>query len=84
MVDDYERHSLIARRCLGLRLNDGLFIKFQPVGWGLMIRLWLGPPWFNSQLGLAVDFGLAKSIFLCFTCIIVINLIFMSSLWCID
>ena len=29
-----------------------------------------------------MDFGLAKSTFLCFT--IVVNLIFMSSLWCID
>ena len=32
----------------GLRLNDGLFLKrLSQMGWGLMLCLWLGPPWFN-------------------------------------
>ena len=29
------------------RLNDGLFVKLSQVGWGLMLCLWIGPPWFN-------------------------------------
>ena len=34
-------------RLSGLRLNDGLDIKHSQVGWGLMLCLWPGPPWFN-------------------------------------
>ena len=47
----------------GLRLNDGLDIKLSQVGWGLMLRLWPGPPWFKKwfPLTLACSGGLAKS-----------------------
>ena len=31
----------------GLRLNDGLDIKLSQVGWGLVLCLWPGSPWFN-------------------------------------
>ena len=60
-------------------------VKLSQVDWCLMLCLWFDPPCSTSdflQLWLAVGLGLAKSICLCF--IMVINLIFVSSLWCID
>ena len=39
----------------GLRLNDGFFVKLKPVGWGLLICLWLGPPWFNYRFSFTVS-----------------------------
>ena len=60
----------------GLRLNDGLFVKLKPVGWGLTICLWLGLPWFNYWFSFTLAYSRISheysSLF-----IIVINLIFM-------
>ena len=51
--------------------------------WGLTICLWLGPPWFNYWFSFTLAFSRISheysSLF-----IIVINLIFMFSLWCMD
>ena len=69
-------------------MHDGgsglrLFVKLWPVGWGLTICLWLGPPWFNYWFSFTLAYSWIcheySSLF-----IIVINLIFMFSLWCID
>ena len=52
-------------------------------GLGLTICLWLGPPWFNYWFSYTLAYSTISheysSLF-----IIVINLIFMFSLWCID
>ena len=47
MVDSYALLFNLNGGGSGLRINDGLFIKLLQVGWGLMLCLWLGPPWFN-------------------------------------
>ena len=56
-----------------------LIVKPQPVGWGLTICLWLGPPWFNYWFSFTLVYSRISheysSLF-----IIVINLIFMFSL----
>ena len=53
------------------------------MGWSLTICLWLGPPWFNNWFSFTLAYSRISheysSLF-----IIVINLIFMFSLWCID
>ena len=80
-------HSLVARRWFGPQtqwrplhkaLTSGLGLDDLSLAWPAVVQLVV------SFLWLAVDFGLAKSSFLCF--IIVINLILTctSSLWCID
>ena len=52
-------------------------------GYGLTICLWLGPPWFNYWFSFTLAYSRISheysSLF-----IIVINLIFMFSLWCTD
>ena len=67
----------------GLRLNDGLFVKLKPVGWGLTICFWPGPPWFNYWFSFTLVYRRIShdysSLF-----IIVINLIFTFLLSCID
>ena len=77
IVDGYA--SLLHDGGTGLRLNDGLFVKLLPVGWGLTICLWLGPPWFNYWFSFTLAYSRISheysSLF-----IIVINLIFMFSL----
>ena len=54
-----------------------------PCQWDLTICLWLGPPWFNYWFTFTLAYSRISheysSLF-----IIVINLIFMFSLWCID
>ena len=53
------------------------------MGWGLTICLWLGPLWFNYWFSFTLAYSRISheysSLF-----IIVINLVFMFSLWCID
>ena len=72
---------LIARR----RFGSQHIFKPQPtpVGWGLKICLWLGPPWFNYWFLFTLAHSRISheysSLF-----IIVINLIFMFLLWCFD
>ena len=60
----------------GLRLNDGLFVKLSPAGWGLTICLWLDPPWLKYWFSFTLAYSRIShkysSLF-----IIVINLIFM-------
>ena len=67
----------------GLRLKDGLFVKPLPVGWGLTICLWLGPPWFNYWFSFTLSHSRISheysSLF-----IVTLNLICNFSLWCID
>ena len=57
----------------------GEYHQFEPVGWGLTICLWLGPPWFNYWFSFTLAYSRISheysSLF-----IIVINLIFMFSL----
>ena len=52
------------------------------MGWHLTVCLWLGPPWFSCWFSFALACGgvghACSSLF-----IIVINLIFMFSLWCV-
>ena len=67
----------------GLRPNDGLFVKLEPVGWGLTICLWLGPPWLNCWFSFTLACsGIGHECSSLF--IVVIDLIFVFSLWCID
>ena len=58
-------------------------VWFWFMGRGLTICLWLGPPWFNYWFSFILAYSRINheysSLF-----IIVINLIFMFSLWCID
>ena len=66
----------------GLRLGDGL-LGLWPVGWGLAVCLWLGPPWFGFWFSFALAYSRISH-----ECsslvIIVINLVFMFSLLCVD
>ena len=76
-------HSLIARRRFGPQTQWRPLRKTLTIGWGLTICLWLGPPWFNYWFSFTLAYNRISheysSLF-----IIVINLIFMFSLWCID
>ena len=74
IVDDYAS---------GLRLNDGFFVKCLPVGWGLTICLWHGPPWFNCWFSLTLAYRRISHAYSSLF-IIVIDLIFILSLRCID
>ena len=53
------------------------------MGWGLTIYLWLGPPWFNYWFSFTLAYSRISNEYSSLF-IIVINLIFMFSLWCID
>ena len=76
-------HSSLQDGGSGLRLNDGLFIKPYPVGWGLTIWLWLGPPWFNFWFSFTLAHSkISHEYFSLF--IQVMYLIFMFLLWCKD
>ena len=55
----------------------------QPVDWGLTIFLWLGPPWFNYWFSFTLAHSRISHVYSSMF-IIVINLIFMFSFWCID
>ena len=53
------------------------------MGWGLTVCLWLGPPWFRYRFSFTLAYSRISHEY-SFLFIIVINLIFMFSLWCID
>ena len=76
-------HSLIARQRFGPQTQWRPLRKTLTSGWGFTICLWLGPPWFNYWFSFTLAYTRISheysSLF-----IIVINLIFMFSLWCID
>ena len=67
---------------LGLGLGGGLFVELWPVGWGLAMRLWLGPPWFSCWFSFALACGgvglECSSLF-----VVVVGLIFVFPLWCV-
>ena len=50
------------------------------MGWGLTIYLWLGPPWFNYWFSFTLAYSRISHEYSTFF-IIVINLIFLFSLW---
>ena len=52
------------------------------MGWGLTICIWLGPLWFSYWFSFTLAYSRISHEYSLF--IIVINLIFMFSLWCID
>ena len=68
--------ALFSENNINFRLNDGLFVKLSPVGWGLTICLW---PRRGSTIGFHLVYSRISheysSLFF-----IVINLIFMFSL----
>ena len=53
------------------------------MGWDLTICLWLGPPWFSYWFSFTLAYSRISHEYSPLV-IIVINLIFMFSLWCID
>ena len=44
----------------GLRFNNGLFIKLSQSGWGSMLCLWFGPPWFDLLFSLTLAGGVCR------------------------
>ena len=76
-------HSLIARRWFGPQTQWRSLRKTLTSGFGLSICLWLGPPWFNYWFLFTLAYSRISHEYSPLF-IIVINLNFMFSLWCID
>ena len=73
---------LIARRRFGPQTQWRPLRKSLTSGWGMIIYLWLGPPWFNYWFSFTLAYSRISHEYSLF--IIMINLILMFSLWCID
>ena len=63
--------------------NCTMAIRASDSGWGLTICLWLGPPWFNYRVSFTLSHSRISHEYLSLF-IIMMNLIFIFSLWCID